>query len=158
MARGIIVAGVAEALIVVGVVAAVVGAARMAQHFDEPPLSEPWRCTSLEIIDGDTLVCRRVRVRLAGIDAPEMPGGCEAGRDCVAGDPYAARSALQRLAGAGTTCRSRGEDAYGRIVAGCESAGRDLSCAMIESGHAVRRYGPLRCPPGEPGRWFAPGG
>jgi len=102
-------------------------------------------CSRVSVIDGDTIDCGGTRIRLAGIDAPEMPGHCQAGRECTPGDPHASRAHLQHLAQGTVTCRRTDTDHYGRIVALCESAGRDLSCAMVSDGHAVRRYGNLRC-------------
>lgn len=103
------------------------------------------RCTSLRVIDGDTLDCAGTRIRLIGIDTPEMPGHCRAGRDCTPGNPYAAKARLQSLAASGVSCRIAGEDRYGRSLARCRSEAGDLSCAMLASGHAVRRYGPVAC-------------
>ncbi len=103
-------------------------------------------CERPYIVDGDTLHCGAVRIRLAGIDAPEMPGHCNPGRVCTSGDPFAARAHLQSLVVGRVSCTQTDTDRYGRIVARCQSGGRDLSCAMIASGHAVRRYGHISCP------------
>lgn len=102
-------------------------------------------CARPRIIDGDTFVCAGKTIRLAGIDAPEMPGHCRSGRHCVEGNPIASRRYLQSLASGAVTCSSQGEDHYGRTIARCEAAGTDLSCAMVEAKHAVKRYGPLWC-------------
>lgn len=102
-------------------------------------------CTHPRIIDGDTLECGGTRIRLAGIDAPEMPGHCRRGRDCVAGDPYEATGALRELASGGVSCTPQGTDIYGRTIARCTASGRDLSCAMVSTGHAVERYGGVNC-------------
>ncbi|MGX6646572.1 thermonuclease family protein [Maricaulaceae bacterium MS644] len=102
-------------------------------------------CEPLRVIDGDTLDCAGERVRLAGIDAPEMTGHCRSGRTCVDGDPHAARAALQAFAAGGLTCAPSGRDTYGRTIARCEADGRDASCALIASGHAEARYGRISC-------------
>jgi endonuclease YncB( thermonuclease family) len=102
-------------------------------------------CAAPRVIDGDTLVCAGKTIRLAGIDAPEMPGHCRHGRSCVAGNPFLARSHLQSLASGEVICRAQKTDPYGRTVARCEAAGNDLSCAMVEAKNAVRRYGTLWC-------------
>jgi endonuclease YncB( thermonuclease family) len=103
------------------------------------------RCTALTVIDGDTLDCAGERIRLVGIDAPEMPGHCRAGRRCVDGDPHAAKSALQAFAASGLSCAPDGQDSYGRTLARCQADGRDASCALIASGHAEARYGRISC-------------
>ncbi|MBX3442137.1 MAG: thermonuclease family protein [Planctomyces sp.] len=103
-------------------------------------------CFRPRVTDGDSFTCGGTRIRLANIDAPELPGHCRPGRRCVEGDAFAARDHLRSLAGGYVTCRAAELDHYGRTVAFCEAEGRDLSCAMVKSGHAARRYGGLVCP------------
>jgi endonuclease YncB( thermonuclease family) len=106
-------------------------------------------CEQPRIVDGDTIRCGDRRVRLASIDAPEMPGHCRRGRACVDGDPFASKASLERLMAAGPTrCRQTDTDHYGRVIAFCDVAGRDLSCAQVENGFAITRYGALNCPMG----------
>ena len=102
-------------------------------------------CQSPSITDGDTFRCNGTRIRLAAIDAPEMPGHCAPGRQCTPGDPLAAKAYLTQLTRGPVICREDTVDRYGRTVAHCESGGRDLSCAMVKAGHAVERYGRLSC-------------
>ena len=103
-------------------------------------------CVSPRIVDGDTLRCGAIRVRLGSIDAPEMPGHCRVGRKCVTGDPYASTAHLEELAKARALgCQQTDVDRYGRVVARCSVAGRDLSCEQVRSGNAVERYGVLDC-------------
>jgi endonuclease YncB( thermonuclease family) len=89
------------------------------------------------VTDGDTIRCNGVRIRLLGIDTPELPGHCRDGRKCVEGDPYAS---TQSLADAlvGTIRISRaGEDRYGRTLATLSSDKGDLSCWQLQHGQAV---------------------
>jgi endonuclease YncB( thermonuclease family) len=103
-------------------------------------------CTSPAVLDGDTLRCPSGRIRLASIDAPELPGHCRPGRDCTPGDPYASTENLRKLiAGNEVACMQTDTDRYGRAVARCTVGGVDLSCAQVEGGFAVRRYGLLMC-------------
>jgi len=98
--------------------------------------------------DGDNLRCANVpgSMRLQGIDAPEMPGACRAGRNCVDGDPFAARDYLRSLTvGKTLQCVQEDTDTYGRAIVNCTAGALNISCAMIESGHAVPRYAPLDC-------------
>jgi len=103
-------------------------------------------CVSPTVVDGDTLRCGSTRIRLSSIDAPELPGHCRPGRECTPGDPYASTGNLRSLVGGQTVeCRQVDTDHYGRAVAFCSANGRDLSCAQVEGGFAVRRYGSLTC-------------
>lgn len=104
-------------------------------------------CAAPSAVDGDTLRCRNLGpVRLLAIDAPELPGHCRQGRVCTEGDGPASRAALARsIAARRVVCTPAGRDGYGRILARCSAGGRDLSCAQVEAGFAVERYGRLRC-------------
>ena len=98
--------------------------------------------------DGDNLRCSNVpgSMRLQGIDAPEMPGACRPGRNCVDGDPFAARDYLRGLtAGKTLQCVQEDTDNYGRAIVNCTAQGVNISCAMIAGGHAVPRYAPIAC-------------
>lgn len=87
-------------------------------------------------------------MRLAAIDAPELPGHCNPGRRCTPGDGWASKANLERLiADRGVTLRQLDTDSYGRMVACVSAGGRDLSHAQVAEGFAVDRYRPLAdCP------------
>lgn len=105
-----------------------------------------FQCASPYAVDGDTLRCGKRRVRLQGIDAPELPGHCRQGRSCTPGDPVASTESLRRLvAGKVLQCAQTDIDSYGRTVARCKAGDLDLSCAQIKAGHAVHRYGAIWC-------------
>lgn len=92
----------------------------------------------LVVVDGDTLRCGSERIRLLGIDAPEMPGHCRRGRRCVDGDPFASKAALTALTVSGTArIARRGRDRYGRTLARVRVNGVDVSDAQVRAGHAV---------------------
>ena len=95
-------------------------------------------CTNPRAIDGDTIKCGTKRVRLLGIDAPELPGDCRRGRVCVDGDPFVSKNSLARrlLAGPGLV-RPVTTDRYGRTVAMVLVAGSSLSCWQLQAGRAV---------------------
>lgn len=89
------------------------------------------------VIDGDTLRCGDERIRLLGIDAPEIKG-CREGRVCVEGNPIASRDSLRALAtGRALTIQRVGKDRYGRTLATVSAGGTDLSCHQIKTRNAV---------------------
>lgn len=103
----------------------------------------PGEAVQARVIDGDTLAVGRARLRLQGIDAPEMEQRCE--RDGVSYDcGVAARDALARILGDGALqCDSHGEDRYRRRLVRCRNAaGADIGAAMVAQGWALayRRY------------------
>lgn len=98
-------------------------------------------------IDGDTISLGygKPHIRLARIDAPEMPGHpCPVSRrpSCVDNDPAWARdsqAALQRLldTGPGLTCYREDVDVYGRWIAECNTGhGTNINDIMLASGMA----------------------
>lgn len=96
----------------------------------------------LTVIDGDTIDVGGVRVRLHGIDAPEIGQPCAANgqtRDCgrLARDAVAAR-----FEGAHARCTQVDTDRYGRVVATCVVRSEDLGGAIVNAGWALayRRY------------------
>lgn len=110
------------------------------------PGSTEFTCARPIVVDGDTLRCGQRRVRLASIDAPELPGHCRRGRVCTPGDPFASTDNLRRLVGDGRVeCKAVDTDRYGRTVAFCYASGSNLSCAQVRAGAAVVRYGALSC-------------
>lgn len=89
-------------------------------------------------IDGDTFDSNGLRYRLARIDAAEMPGHCRPGRQCVDGDPFAAKRALQGLLDSGYIyCAPKGKDHYKRILVECFiNDEQNISDIMIATGQA----------------------
>jgi endonuclease YncB( thermonuclease family) len=124
-------------------------------------------CTAVSVWDGDgPVACREGwRLRLHGIAARELDGTCRKGHPCPTASGVAARTALVALLGgeagraptghvllrrpARLRCIITG-GSYGRLTAWCTLPdGRDLSCAMIASGTALRwarHWGSHRCP------------
>lgn len=90
-------------------------------------------------VDGDTLRCGAERIRLIGIDSPELPGHCRPGRHCVEGDPYAAKAALSGAVSGQMRIRRFGTDHYGRTLALVTGPLGDLSCTQWRAGHAIYR-------------------
>lgn len=97
----------------------------------------------VRVIDGDTLDVGGVRVRLHGIDAPEIGQTCTNG-DGVQWDcgTWAADQVRARLGAREVSCEKVTEDKYGRTVARCALAGQDLGRMLVTEGLALsfRRY------------------
>ncbi|MFZ2100255.1 MAG: thermonuclease family protein [Oricola sp.] len=99
---------------------------------------------SPRVADGDTLAFSGRRVRLAGIDAPELHQTCRRdGAEFACGQE--ARAYLTGLLRQGeAVCRGNEEDRYGRLLVRCVCAKTDLNAAMVRAGWAVSHGGYLR--------------
>ena len=100
---------------------------------------------SVRAIDGDTLEFSDQRVRLHGIDAPELHQKCWLEGSKWACGEESLRALQNLIDGADVKCQKIDRDRYGRIVARCHSNGHDIGHAMIVSGMALayRKYSRL---------------
>lgn len=92
--------------------------------------------------DGDSFRLGAERVRLLGIDAPELSQTCqdEAGADWPCG--AAARDYMASLLRQGEVdCRPQEHDQYGRWLSDCTVDGRDLAASMVSEGLALSSGG-----------------
>lgn len=95
------------------------------------------------IVDGDTVEISGVKVRIEGIDAPEMSQFClddkSQPRECGKGVRY---QLVKKSAGRPWTCRVSGQDVYHRSLATCHVGGEDIGRWMVRSGMALsfKRY------------------
>jgi endonuclease YncB( thermonuclease family) len=88
-------------------------------------------------VDGDTLACGAERVRVMGLDAPEMRGSCPAEVRMA----RAARDRMEALVAGGVSLQPHGRDRYRRLLAVVrDRQGRDVAAVMIREGLA-RPYG-----------------
>jgi micrococcal nuclease len=92
------------------------------------------QCT---VTDGDTLRCGGERIRLIGIDAPELAGHCRRARNCAPGDPVASTKSLQQAIASTMRINRVGQDRYGRTLAMISGPRGDLSCWQLLRGHAI---------------------
>ena len=103
------------------------GSLRFGGHGLAEAAVEPLRGIAGEVHDGDTFALGAARIRLWGVDAPELdqPGG-ELARDRLAGI----------LEGRSLICGRCGTD-HGRVVARCVTdMGRDPAREMVRAGMA----------------------
>lgn len=94
------------------------------------------------VIDGDTLTKGGERLRLKGIDAPELSQSCGTPPDLWPCGK-AARDALVALLTPKVVCHGRGRDKYQRLLATCSAEAVDIAAEMVRNGHAVS-YGAYR--------------
>lgn len=94
------------------------------------------------MIDGDTLAIGAVRVRLEGIDAPELEQTCGRGSAArwLLGSWKCGKASAdyltRQVAGRTVRCESRGTDAYGRMLAVCSVDGLELNADLVRQGLA----------------------
>jgi endonuclease YncB( thermonuclease family) len=96
-----------------------------------------------QIVDADTVYAGAAKIRLSGIDAPEMDQVCidASGKDWKCG--IEARDQLQAFtSGRPWICELAGTDVYGRHLGSCTVGGVDVSRWLVRNGWAIafRRY------------------
>jgi endonuclease YncB( thermonuclease family) len=89
------------------------------------------------VVDGDTIRLNDARIRLKGIDAPEMRQTCYRSRRSYSCGDAARRALAGLVSGKPVQCRSSGRDRYGRVLARCIVDGADIGARMVEEGWAV---------------------
>nr|WP_238481838.1 thermonuclease family protein [Pinisolibacter aquiterrae] len=89
------------------------------------------------LADGDSVTIAGVRLRLVGIDAPELAQTCgRDGRATACGEE--ARAHLEALIGGRPLdCAWERLDKYGRGLARCRAGSTDLGAAMVRDGWAL---------------------
>ncbi|MBZ6076458.1 thermonuclease family protein [Microvirga puerhi] len=94
-------------------------------------------------IDGDTIRIGNSKIRLKGIDAPELTQSCiREGRPVLCGEK-ARDTLLSMILNQNVECRVSGRDRYQRALARCYVNGEDIGARMVEKGCAVA-YGDYR--------------
>lgn len=97
-----------------------------------PPL-EP-----VQVVDGDTLRIGDTRIRLHGIDAPELNQTCATPRGEVwACGRWSKAHLAALLRDEQPVCNDLGRDRYGRMLARCAVGGKDIGEQMVANGAAL---------------------
>jgi len=93
-------------------------------------------------VDGDTIKFGGKRIRLFGIDAPELRQTCRVGKRVRQCGRISREALIGFSAGSAIKCERMDIDRYGREVARCFVGDLDLSAAMVRAGLAVayRRF------------------
>ena len=97
----------------------------------------------VRVIDGDTLDVGPIRVRLFGIDAPELDQNCTTAQGATwACGRWSAQEVTARFQGTWAECEKITIDRYRRVVARCRVKGQDIAEVLVSDGVALayRRY------------------
>ena len=92
-----------------------------------------------KVRDGDSLRSGTLRIRLFGIDAPELNQECKDQNGGIWSCGIAAQRRLVALIGTEKElqCSLRNVDRYGRLIMQCFTGSTDIGAAMVQSGHAL---------------------
>lgn len=106
------------------------------------PAASPAVSGTAHVTDGDTIIIGSTRIRLEGIDAPELEQTCskprfggwlvgtwKCGREAA---DHVARLVRDRI----VRCDSRGTDAYGRMLGVCTVDGLEINADLVRQGLA----------------------
>lgn len=97
----------------------------------------------VRVVDGDTIAVGPQRLRIFGIDAPELEQSCTDGRGAAYPCGVLAKQAMTDLiAGTDLKCRTVDRDRYGRPVVICVTqpitlADLDIGAVMVQKGWAL---------------------
>lgn len=123
---------VLDGLVAAALIAAVAFAAAMFERFSAETITG-----NVRVVDGDSLAMGQRRLRLKGIDAPEIRQRCQRDGFEYPCGTEAASYLRGLIAGGEVECRGEGVDRYGRDLVRCSIGNLDLNQAMVRSGHAV---------------------
>ena len=92
-----------------------------------------------KVSDGDSLRSGDLRIRLFGIDAPELKQQCADHNGVLWGCGAAAQHQLLAIIRENKElqCNLRDVDRYGRLVMQCFTDSVDIGAAMVQSGYAL---------------------
>ena len=89
------------------------------------------------VVDGDTISFASRRVRLQGMDAPELAQTCERSGVAYRCGEEARRVLVGLTSGRAVSCRLSGRDRYERALGTCAAGGADLGASLVRRGWAV---------------------
>lgn len=95
---------------------------------------------SITVVDGETLEIQNQRIKLWGVDAPDLDQICHDGQGVAYNCGKEAASALSRWLAElqPVQCEPRGNDNAGNVVAICyTSTGDDIAGWMVRNGYAI---------------------
>lgn len=102
----------------------------------EPLLTVPGE--AFRVIEGDTVALGSLKIRLVGIDAPEMAQQCNGADgalwECAAEAEDRIRDLLRNAEQ--VECFSNDRDNYGHYIASCQADGQDVGAQLVAEGLA----------------------
>lgn len=93
--------------------------------------------SALSVVDGGMLRVNGERIRLLGIEAPDVASRCRKGKMCAPRDPRQSKESLKRSLRDPITIVPVTRDARGRTVAIVYAGGLNMSCEQLRKGMAV---------------------
>lgn len=91
----------------------------------------------MSVVDGDTLRFVSRRIRLLGIDAPEMDQTCRQGDVEMVCGRESARYLRELIGSMPVSCELNGHDRYGRDLGRCHVGEVSLNREMVRAGRAL---------------------
>lgn len=91
----------------------------------------------VRVVDGDSLVQSDVRIRLEGVDAPELSQDCLKNGVIWACGEQARNELLNLVGSSDVRCVATGTDRYRRVLAKCFVDGQSIQSWMVANGWAV---------------------
>lgn len=92
------------------------------------------------IIDGDTLKINGTKIRLVGVDAPEISQKCKTHGHVENCGEIVKLRLVQATSNEITTCYSHGKDYFGRVLAECYVNDININKWLLREGLAVYYY------------------
>ena len=97
---------------------------------------------NIKIIDGDTIIINKEKIRFSGIDTPELQQTCQKNNKIYYCGIKAKRILIRKIGKNVPKCIKEGKDIYKRTLAECFINGESLSAFLVRSGYAFayRKY------------------
>ena len=97
---------------------------------------------NIKIIDGDTIIINKEKIRFSGIDTPELKQTCQKNNKIYVCGIKAKRILIRKIGKNIPKCIKECKDIYKRTLAECFINGESLSAFLVRSGYAFayRKY------------------
>lgn len=103
--------------------------------FTDSPPPAPALHHAISVYDGDTIRLGQERIRIVGLDTPEIGHRAECESEALAAE-QAKQALIGEIARGNVALHRQGTDRYGRTLARVTVDGRDVADTLIAQGHA----------------------